>query len=380
MLMTKNPFTLIGTMLLALSVILSIGLITLVVTSSYLSDGDDAAEIIGNSQPIPEVEAAKVVSYKEISIQDEDSQLSVKTEASTVGEALLEADILVRLADKVTPPLGEWINDGGAIAIDRANLYMLLVEGEYIEFYSHYTKTIDIISSAGFNLLGLDKSIPGPNEILEPGDLVEVVRVTEEIVVEADQLAYEVVWQGTEDLEIDQKSLLSPGVPGIMTREIRVRLENGLESDREISEWVSQAPINEVMGYGTRTEIRSIDTPDGSKEYWRVVRMRVSAYTPFSAGKPPDHPGYGITASGVQAGKGVVAIDPKIVPFRSSVYVPGYGIGFAGDTGGGVKGRWIDLGFNDGEIETWRGYVDVYYLTPLPSPERINYLIPETLP
>jgi 3D (Asp-Asp-Asp) domain-containing protein len=157
-------------------------------------------------------------------------------------------------------------------------------------------------------------------------------------------------------------------------------LENGVESERVKNEWVSQEAVNEVMGYGTSTEIRTIDTDDGPLEYWRVVKMRVTAYTPSSAGKPPDRPGYGITASGVQAGKGVVAIDPKIVPFRSQVYVPGYGIGFAGDTGGGVKGRWIDLGFNDGEIESWRGYVDVYYLTPVPSPDKINFLIPDSLP
>jgi 3D (Asp-Asp-Asp) domain-containing protein len=76
----------------------------------------------------------------------------------------------------------------------------------------------------------------------------------------------------------------------------------------------------------------------------------------------------------------VVAIDPKVVPFRSDVYVPGYGVAFAGDTGGGVKGRWIDLGYNDGEIVAWRGTVDVYYLTPVPPPDRINYLIPDFIP
>jgi hypothetical protein len=45
-----------------------------------------------------------------------------------------------------------------------------------------------------------------------------------------------------------------------------------------------------------------------------------------------------------------------------------------------VKGRIIDLGYDEGQIEPWNGYVDVYYLTPVPEQDRINYLIPTTLP
>ena len=60
--------------------------------------------------------------------------------------------------------------------------------------------------------------------------------------------------------------------------------------------------------------------------------------------------------------------------------VPGYGAGYAGDTGGGVKGRWIDLGYTQSDYESWSGYVDVYYLTPVPEPDGINYLIPTWLP
>jgi hypothetical protein len=60
--------------------------------------------------------------------------------------------------------------------------------------------------------------------------------------------------------------------------------------------------------------------------------------------------------------------------------VPGYGKGFAGDTGGGVKGRFIDLGYDEGQIVAWNGYVDVYYLTPVPPADQINYTLPTSLP
>jgi 3D (Asp-Asp-Asp) domain-containing protein len=135
-----------------------------------------------------------------------------------------------------------------------------------------------------------------------------------------------------------------------------------------------------VIGYGTKIVVRTLQTPQGPVEYWRVVRMRVTSYTAASSGKASGDPGYGITASGRPAGTGIVAIDRSVVPFRSYVYVPGYGIGFAGDTGGGVRGRWIDLGYDEDEYVPWSGYVDVYYLTPVPSPDDINYLIPQGLP
>ena len=161
--------------------------------------------------------------------------------------------------------------------------------------------------------------------------------------------------------------------PGILRRRFRIVYQDGVQIEEVfVEEWVEQEPVNQVIGYGTRINTATIDTPEGPREYWRVVRMRATAYTAASSGKAPDHPTYGITASGVPAGTGVVAVDPNVVPFRSEVFVPGYGIGFVGDTGGGVKGRWIDLGYDEDELVAWNGYADVYYLTPIPA--EINYL------
>jgi 3D (Asp-Asp-Asp) domain-containing protein len=139
---------------------------------------------------------------------------------------------------------------------------------------------------------------------------------------------------------------------------------------------VAVAPVNRVLRYGTMIVMRTIDTPNGPVEYWRKVTMRVTSYTAASSGKEPGDPAYGITASGVQAGYGVIAVDPTVIPFRSYIYVPGYGVGFAGDTGGGIKGRIIDLGYDEGALKSWRGTVDVYYLGPPPPAEEIRWILP----
>jgi Uncharacterized protein conserved in bacteria len=41
----------------------------------------------------------------------------------------------------------------------------------------------------------------------------------------------------------------------------------------------------------------------------------------------------------------VIAVDPRVIPLGSKVYIPGYGTAIARDTGGAIKGRIIDVHF-----------------------------------
>lgn len=51
----------------------------------------------------------------------------------------------------------------------------------------------------------------------------------------------------------------------------------------------------------------------------------------------------GRTASGRYTKHGIIAVDPRVIPLGSRMYVPGYGWGVAADTGGLIKGNKIDL-------------------------------------
>ena len=53
----------------------------------------------------------------------------------------------------------------------------------------------------------------------------------------------------------------------------------------------------------------------------------------------------GKTALGVPVRRGVVAVDPKLIPLGTKLHVPGYGPGLAADVGHAIKGRIIDLWF-----------------------------------
>ena len=66
--------------------------------------------------------------------------------------------------------------------------------------------------------------------------------------------------------------------------------------------------------------------------------MLATSYSASTAGTPKTAPYYGRTALGWPMRFGIVAVDPTVVKLGSRVYVPGYGIGDAGDTGSAIKG------------------------------------------
>ena len=88
----------------------------------------------------------------------------------------------------------------------------------------------------------------------------------------------------------------------------------------------------------------------------------------------PADTGGEITASGLKMRKGLAGIDPRYIPYFTKMYVPGYGMAIAADTGGGIQPRWIDLAYLDDEYVPWHQYVTVYFLWPPPA--NIVYLFP----
>ncbi|MBS4203494.1 LysM peptidoglycan-binding and 3D domain-containing protein [Lederbergia citrea] len=71
------------------------------------------------------------------------------------------------------------------------------------------------------------------------------------------------------------------------------------------------------------------------------MTVTATAYTAFCKGCS------GVTATGqdlrANPDQKVIAVDPKVIPLGSKVYVEGYGTAVAGDTGGAIKGNKIDL-------------------------------------
>jgi 3D (Asp-Asp-Asp) domain-containing protein len=240
-----------------------------------------------------------------------------------------------------------------------------------------------VLADLGVVLAGLDYSAPALDVSLEDAIVdaqqglaeIRVSRVTESVIVEQSPIPFDSEWQPDPNSEIDTQGLLQEGAPGVLERRIRLRYENGQVVARDVEgESVVLAPRNRVMGYGTKIIVRTLATESGTVEYWRVFRMLATSYSASTAGVSASSPYYGRTATGMLMGDGIVAVDPRVISLRSRVYVPGYGVGIAGDTGGSIRGKRIDLGYSDANLRLWYAWVDVYLLTPVPNV--VNYLGP----
>ena len=315
----------------------------------------------------------KIRSAVTLTIVDDGERFSIVTAADTVEAALREAGIELHSADIAKPPLETAIASEMTIAIDRATAVVLRVDGVEIDIRTNAETVAGILAELDSPRLGLDYVAPPAESAVSENMTIEIVRVTEEITVNSESIPYQVRYQPDENLNLDERAVIQAGQDGIRELRSRVRYENGVENSRSVDEAVVEAPQDEVIGYGTKIALKTVDTPAGPRQYWRKLRMYATSYHPAALG------GDSITAIGATLKKGIVAADPDIIAYRTELFVPRYGLGMMADTGGPRSSPyWIDLGYSDDDWVSWSGYVDVYLLAP--APPKINYLLPAWRP
>ncbi len=309
-----------------------------------------------------------------LTVIDNGERSTVLTRAETVGAAMVESGIELHPNDEIKPPRDSAISGDMTIVIERAIPIALRLDGVLIEVRTQARRVADVLQELNAPLFGLDYVIPSGDTEVVTDMLIEIVRVTEELSARQETIAFELRYVADDGLSLDQRVLAQPGKNG--TREIRslARYENGAEVSRNITETViTQPPQDQVIRYGTKIDLRTVETPGGPRLYWRVLCMLATSYHPAALG------GDKVTSIGWTLEKGIVAADPKIIRYRSEVFVPGYGTAYMADTGGPRSSRyWIDLGYSDEDWVSWRRYVKVYLLTPVP-PE-IDYILPAWTP
>ena len=310
-----------------------------------------------------------------VTVVDDGKMQELQLQALTIGRALAAEGMLVYVGDRVDPSLDSLVSSGMTIIIKRARSVLINVDGREIPFRTRQKHVAGVLADAGVTLTGLDFTHP---QLLDyAGDEIRVIRLSERYRIDYEPIPFDKQWQGVADLEIDQTRMLQAGKNGLLARRVLVRLHNGVvEEEALVDEWVKIPPVSRVVGYGMQIPIRAMDTPYGPVEYWRAVPMYATSYSPSRAGTPLDAPWFGITRSGKVLKKGMVAIDMRLIPLGTPLYVPGYGLAIAEDTGSGVRGRMIDLGYEDDNFISWSTYLTVYWRTPVPPPSQITWILP----
>jgi 3D (Asp-Asp-Asp) domain-containing protein len=225
---------------------------------------------------------------------------------------------------------------------------------------------------------GKDRVEPALDAELYDNIEIDVTRVRDDVEVVEEIAPFETIFVADANLPIDTQQLVEPGAEGVTRTRYRVRYEDGQEASRVLEDtWVAQEPAERIIAYGQQITPQTITTADGRQiTYWRHIQMFASSYSANTAGVSPDESYYGRTYTGDPMRFGIVAVDPAIVPLRSQVYVPDYGIGDALDTGSAIRARRIDLGYDDSNLVLWNRWVDVYLLWPPPAAGQITWVLP----
>ena len=327
--------------------------------------------------PLPNVDLTLQIRHAvTLTLVTPQGQQTIETSALTVGEALSnDAGLTLTQGDLLDPPAETPITQALTVTFSPARDLTIFAGDKVLNIRSAAGTVGEVLAEAGTPLVGLDTSSPPESEAPPPDGQIRVVRIYEtfEVALESIPFTEEVTY--SPDVAFGQKETTQPGVEGIAMIRSRIRYEDGKEVSRTTeSKTVAREPQTRIVQSGEKIVL----APVGGNipyEYWYATEMFASVYSPCESGTGSCS--YG-TTSGARAGQGVVAVDYSIYNSLAGmqVYIPGYGVATIGDTGGGPiietafgvpRTKWIDLGFNDGELRDMTGWVTVYFLAPAPA-------------
>ena len=309
-------------------------------------------------------------------LESQSKKLSLNGTSISFGSLLWEEDLPLYEGDKLSVAPTSVTTNNLAADLTPAQPLKIQVGDQTISTRSLAQSTGEILASAGEPLQYLDYSKPGARKNPPEEGNIQLVNVEEEVVLEQALINFSSQLQAVPDLEIDNLVTLQTGEYGLEAQRIRIRYEDGEEISRSLEDnWVAREPVPRIEGYGTKIVIRTLQTPNGTIEYWRAVQFYATSYSPSRSGTSPDKPWYGHVYCGGLLQTGFVGVDLDYVPCGTKLYIPGYGFAVAMDTGN-ITGAWIDLGFLDNEYVQWNQYVTVYFLTPIPPLDQIQWIIP----
>ena len=300
----------------------------------------------------------------------------LSTTVQTVGSALTEAGIQLYAADFIDPPADTPISAGMMITYRPSQELTVTTSNRSLKIRSSSETVGAALAEAGIPLEGLDYSLPAESEALPPDGQIRVVQVSESVQLVQKSIPFETETVSSPDVALGQEEISQPGQEGLAVLRTRIRYEDGKEVSRKTEgESVVRPPQKRIVQTGTTIVITTANVDGKTLEYWLAYQMYATIYSPCNSGTGGCSSS---TASGMRAGRGVVALDPSMYSYLQGarIYIPGYGYGVVGDIGSGAvienlvgvsRYRWIDLGFDDNNIVDMSGWHTVYFLAPAPA-------------
>ncbi|MBE6095847.1 MAG: hypothetical protein E7199_10365 [Schwartzia succinivorans] len=242
----------------------------------------------------------------------------------------------------------------GAGSVKHITIY---ADGQEKQITTTQSQPEKIISEAGVEMGAYDEFRMSSLRVKDDTEIhiVRAVPVKVEMggTVREMQTARATVGRLLDELGVDRTKYqpsLNEGVPIRKGLYIKLRTPEEIEAEERQAQMAQEQEPYVREGF--------IETSRGAMRYTDVMVMEASAYLPTDGG------GDCITATGIPATHGVVAVDPDVIPLGTRVYIPGYGVAIAADTGGMIEGAMIDLCMEsyDDCMDFGRRDIDVYIL------------------
>ena len=260
----------------------------------------------------------------------------------------------LRPEDVVTPDVAAVIPQG-KIAIVRAKPVTLTIDHTSETIYSTVKTVGQLLAENGVKLNTADKVSPAPANPVPYNKDIVVKRTTYAYTSKTEAIAYQRVYKKNPYMEVGRSYISVMGQNGLLKKTIKVtKVAQKAVSSAVVKTQTIKSVVHEVYDVGTaRLDLKPT----------RTYTMSATAYSNRAStilnGK--DHL-YGY--SGLWLHYGTCAVDRRLIPMGTVLYVQGYGYAVAADTGSAIIGNHIDLFFNSyGDACRWgRQSVKVYVL------------------
>lgn len=265
---------------------------------------------------------------------------TVFTYEKTVGDFLKKEGIVLKNKELVSPSLDEEINKDMKITISSPKSYHIKDGNNTIIAEASGYTVADVLENLNIKLNKLDRVSLPLDEIAKEGMEIKIDRVVVENIENKIEIPFETESRENKDMFEGDKNVITKGEVGQKTESLKNTYVNGvLETTEVLKSEITKDPVKEVVEVGSK---KAAAAPNG-KNAKRVIVMQATAYDPSAGSK---------TAMGTRARVGAVAVDPRVIPLGSKLYIESmdgfasYGYATAEDTGGAIKGNRIDLFYN----------------------------------
>lgn len=279
-----------------------------------------------------------------------------ETTDKTVAEFLAAEQIEVGSEDIINVDMDAEITDSMRIVIDTPFEVLVSIDGGDFESIETNAQTIGkLIVELRDEEAGLDYQTAegySSSTKLEEGTKVELLSVTSQTFTKTEVIPFETRTVETDDLYAGESRVAQEGANGEKVITMKsVYVGGELKETYSTDSKVVKVPSEKIIENGTKEKPVPVEetTPASAKTvhgytYSDVITMSATAYCPCT--KCCGSNAQGITASGMKAQYGVAAVDKRVIPLGTKLYVEGYGYCIAADTGGAIKGNKIDLCYN----------------------------------